>query len=150
MAMSRSLGASLFTTLPPMRSSPSLMSSRPAIMLRVVDLPQPDGPTRIMNSPSAMSRFILSTASAPSGYLLVTFSRMISATATPVLRADLRADVRLALDRAGRQPGHDAALEEHDEDDDRDGDDHRRRRQRGDDHGEGLERGGPVHLGRLL
>ena len=67
MAMSRSLGAMLFTTLPPMRSSPEVMSSSPAIMLRVVDLPHPDGPTRITNSPSAMSMLILSTASAPSG-----------------------------------------------------------------------------------
>ena len=67
MAMSRSFGALLFTTLPPMRSSPSVMSSSPAIMLSVVDFPQPDGPTRITNSPSAMSRLMSSTASAPSG-----------------------------------------------------------------------------------
>ena len=59
MAMSRSLGAALFTTLPPIRSSPSVMSSRPAIMFSVVDLPQPDGPTRMTNSPSAMSRLIV-------------------------------------------------------------------------------------------
>src|SRR5580698_2885812 len=118
--MSRSLGASLFTTLPPMRSSPSLMSSSPAIMFRVVDFPQPDGPTRIMNSPSAMSRLILSTASWPSGKRLVTLSRMISATCYSFTTRR-----SLALDRAGRQPGHDAALEEHHEDDDRDSDDHR-------------------------
>ncbi len=71
MAMSRSLGALLFTTFPPMRSSPAEMSSRPAIMFSVVDLPQPDGPTRMTNSPSAMSRLMLSTASAPSGKRLV-------------------------------------------------------------------------------
>ena len=52
MAMSRSFGALSFTTFPPMRSSPELMSSSPAIMLRVVDFPHPDGPTRMMNSPS--------------------------------------------------------------------------------------------------
>ena len=67
MAMSRSFGALSFTTFPPMRSSPSVMSSSPAIMLRVVDLPHPDGPTRMTNSPSAMSRLTSSTASAPSG-----------------------------------------------------------------------------------
>ncbi len=60
-------GAMLLTTLPPIRSSPSLMSSSPAIMLSVVDFPQPEGPTRITNSPSAISRLMLSTASAPSG-----------------------------------------------------------------------------------
>ena len=55
MAMSRSRGGLSFTTSPPMRSSPSLMSSSPAIMRSAVDFPQPEGPTKIMNSPSAMS-----------------------------------------------------------------------------------------------
>ena len=32
------------------------MSSSPATMFSVVDFPQPDGPTRMMNSPSAISR----------------------------------------------------------------------------------------------
>ena len=80
MAMSRSFGALLFTTLPPMRSSPSVMSSRPAIMFSVVDFPQPDGPTRMTNSPSAMSRLMSLTASAPSGKRLVTWSSTMSAT----------------------------------------------------------------------
>ena len=44
MAMSRSFGALSLTTWPPIRSSPSVMSSSPAIMLSVVDFPQPDGP----------------------------------------------------------------------------------------------------------
>jgi hypothetical protein len=56
------------------------MSSSPAIMFRQVDFPQPDGPTRIMNSPSAMSRLASSTAVVPSGNRLVTWSRVISAT----------------------------------------------------------------------
>ena len=43
------------------------MSSSPAIMLRVVDFPHPDGPTRMMNSPSRMSRLMSFTAIAPSG-----------------------------------------------------------------------------------
>ena len=65
--MSRSLGALSLTTWPPMRSSPAVMSSSPAIMFSVVDFPQPDGPTRMMNSPSAMFRLKSSTAIAPSG-----------------------------------------------------------------------------------
>ena len=69
--MSRSLGDLSLTTWPPMRSSPELMSSSPAIMLSVVDFPQPEGPTRMMNSPSAMSRLMSSTATAPSGKRLV-------------------------------------------------------------------------------
>ena len=65
--MSRSFGARSLTTSPPMISSPSEMSSSPAIIRSAVDFPQPDGPTRIMNSPSAMSRSIALTASVPSG-----------------------------------------------------------------------------------
>src|SRR4051812_45416789 len=55
--MSRSFGGTLFTTRSPMRISPPLISSRPAIMRSSVDLPQPEGPTSTQNSPSAMSTF---------------------------------------------------------------------------------------------
>ncbi len=41
------------------------MSSRPAIMFSVVDFPHPDGPTRMMNSPSAMVSDRSFTAAAP-------------------------------------------------------------------------------------
>ena len=61
--MSRSLGARSFTTSPPIFSSPSLMSSSPAIIRSAVDFPQPDGPTRITNSPSLISRSMSLTAS---------------------------------------------------------------------------------------
>src|SRR5262249_25755598 len=53
--MSRSLGGTRLPTLPPMAISPSEISSRPAIIRRSVDLPQPDGPTSTQNSPSAMA-----------------------------------------------------------------------------------------------
>jgi len=56
------------------------MSSSPAIMFRQVDFPQPEGPTRIMNSPSPMSRLASLTAVVPSGNRLLTWSRTISAT----------------------------------------------------------------------
>ena len=52
MAMSRSFGGRLLTTRSPMRISPAVMFSRPAIMRSKVDLPQPDGPTSTTNSPS--------------------------------------------------------------------------------------------------
>src|SRR5690349_18035559 len=55
MAMSRSFGATLFTTRPPMAISPAVMFSSPAIMRSSVDLPQPEGPTRMTNSPSSIS-----------------------------------------------------------------------------------------------
>jgi hypothetical protein len=42
---------------PPMEISPPEISSSPATMRSSVDLPQPDGPTMTMNSPSAISAF---------------------------------------------------------------------------------------------
>src|SRR3984957_6045519 len=66
MAMSRSFGATELTIRPSMRISPSLAVSRPAIMARSVDLPQPDGPTSAMNSPVCASRSIpLRTSTEP-------------------------------------------------------------------------------------
>ena len=44
--------------LPSKKISPPLALSRPARMRRVVDFPQPDGPTSTVNSPSARSRSI--------------------------------------------------------------------------------------------
>src|SRR5689334_19490810 len=52
MATSRSFGGRLFTTRSPIRISPAVIFSRPAIIRSKVDLPQPDGPTRTTNSPS--------------------------------------------------------------------------------------------------
>ena len=66
MPMPRSLGSSQVTFLPLMKIWPSVMSSRPAMQLSSVDLPQPDGPSSTMNSPSAMSRLsLLSTFTLP-------------------------------------------------------------------------------------
>ena len=53
--MSRSFGGRSLTRLSPMRISPPLISSSPAIMRSSVDLPQPEGPTSTVNEPSAMS-----------------------------------------------------------------------------------------------
>src|SRR5215211_540587 len=115
--MSRSFGAIWLTTVSPIFTSPSEMSSSPAIIRSAVDFPDPDGPTRIMNSPSLMSRSMFRTASKPSGYRLVILSRTIS---------DIRASSSLSLHSARGQSGHDTTLEEQYEDDDRDGDDDRR------------------------
>ena len=60
MPMPRSLGSSQVTFLPLMKTCPSVMSSSPAMQLSRVDLPQPDGPSRTMNSPSRTEMFILS------------------------------------------------------------------------------------------
>ena len=56
MPMPRSFGSSQVTFLPLMKIWPSETSSSPAMQLSRVDLPQPDGPSSTMNSPSATSR----------------------------------------------------------------------------------------------
>src|SRR5216684_5670362 len=58
MAMSRSFGGMSLTTRPPISTIPALGRSSPATMLSSVDLPQPDGPTRTVNSPLSISRSI--------------------------------------------------------------------------------------------
>src|SRR5215208_8525343 len=60
------------------------MSISPAMRLRVVVLPQPDGPTRATNSPSSTSRETRSTATT-SPYVLVTSRRV-----TPAMLISLR------------------------------------------------------------
>src|SRR4029079_5892625 len=80
--MSRDLGGRFVTSLPSIRMRPLSTSSSPASMRRLVDLPQPEGPTRTRNSPSAMSRFSASPAGreAP-GYRRVAWSNVIGAMA---------------------------------------------------------------------
>src|ERR1700755_1246001 len=54
--MSRSFGATEFTRRSPMKISPEVTLSRPAIIASSVDLPQPEGPTSATNSPVLASR----------------------------------------------------------------------------------------------
>jgi hypothetical protein len=63
--------------------SPDVMSSRPTIIRSSVDFPHPDGPTRIMNSPSAMSMLTSLTAGKPSPYSLTMFFMVMAAIRTP-------------------------------------------------------------------
>ena len=56
MAMPRSPGSCLLTSRPLIRIWPEEISSRPAIVFKSVDLPQPEGPTMTMNSPCATER----------------------------------------------------------------------------------------------
>ena len=57
--------------------SPSVGVSRPAIILSVVVLPQPEGPNSETNSPFLISMFRLSTASEPLPNCFVTFTNLI-------------------------------------------------------------------------
>src|ERR1035437_3963740 len=76
--MSRSRDGTLLTTRSPIFTTPLVMSSSPATIRSAVVLPQPDGPTRTMNSPSPIARDSASTAFVPSGYTL-----LICSNATP-------------------------------------------------------------------
>src|SRR5262245_27475530 len=105
-------GVSL-TRSPSMRNSPSLISSSPAIMRSSVDLPQPDGPTKTTNSPSAMSM------SAP-----WTTSKLPKRLTTLVR---VTAAILLLLDRAGGDAGDEMALQQHEDDEHRHGQHHRAR-----------------------
>src|SRR4051794_10905073 len=49
-------------SLPSSAMRPEVIDSKPAIMFRVVVLPEPLGPSRVMNSPARISRSIPSTA----------------------------------------------------------------------------------------
>src|SRR3989442_13452532 len=105
--MSRSLGGTRFTTLPPIAISPSVISSRPAIMRSKVDLPHPDGPTSAQRSPSAIS------TSTPRITWVVPKCLWTVRIATPAkapplsLRRPPRALDHDVVRAAGRKPGDD-------------------------------------------
>ena len=56
MAMPRFDGATSLTTRPSISSVPEVIVSRPEMQRSSVDLPQPEGPTKTMNSPDWISR----------------------------------------------------------------------------------------------
>src|SRR5262245_8803067 len=87
MAMSRSIGGTSLTTVSSIRISPEVTASSPAIMRRVVVLPQPEGPTKTTNSRSWICRSTSFTACVVSNFLL-SLRTMTSA-------------MTLSLDRAG-------------------------------------------------
>src|SRR5919109_1725472 len=83
--MSRSFGDRSVTWMSSMRISPAVTSSSPARSRRIVDLPQPDGPTSTMNSPSRISSETSSTATTSSSNTFVTPSRTIVAISLSLL-----------------------------------------------------------------
>src|SRR5262245_27669907 len=108
MAISRSFGGTSFTTRPPIEIVPALICSRPATTRSAVDLPQPDGPTRIRNSPSGTSRVSPSSATTGPGYTLVAPSNVTLATrlALQPLRRDAADEVPLRQQEQHDQRDH--------------------------------------------
>src|SRR5215831_2366991 len=84
MAMRRSRGVRSFTTRPPIRISPAVGVSRPAIIRKSVVFPEPEGPRKTRNSPSRVSKSTLLTApSSPSLKTLVRFRVSTTAIKPP-------------------------------------------------------------------
>src|ERR671936_1345395 len=83
--MSRSFGATSFTTRSPIRTWPAVISSRPATIRSEVVFPHPDGPTSTISAPSSTDRFRSETATVPSSNTFVTPSSTISAMASSAL-----------------------------------------------------------------
>src|SRR5690349_24802523 len=105
--MSRSIGWRPFTTRPPIAISPSVRSSSPAVSRSTVVLPEPEGPTSTTNSPSAISRSTLSTATQPPSKTFVTPLRTTSAIAGDQVAVPEGAALRhppLALEVDGDDP----------------------------------------------
>src|SRR5215472_4217896 len=90
--MSRSIGGRSLMTLSSIRMRPEVIDSSPATIRNVVVLPQPDGPTRTMNSLSRMPRFTSLTACTSSNFLF----RLWMWTSAIALSFQM-----LSLDRAG-------------------------------------------------
>src|SRR5947209_1747718 len=103
MAMRRSRGLRSFTTRPPMRISPAVGCSRPAIMRRRVVFPEPDGPRKTRNSPSLVTRFTSLTApNSPSLNTLVRFRVSTTAIQSSVLFKSLKNTLVLGFSGLGR------------------------------------------------
>src|SRR3984957_14659356 len=108
--MSRAFGGRPVTPRPPISNWPAVMVSSPAIMLRVVVLPHPDGPTSTTNEPSAISRLsCVMTSCAPKRFS--TSMRETLDTSAPFLPAS-------TLDRADKIAGGDPAIGKNEQDHD--------------------------------
>src|SRR6185437_16433988 len=118
--MSRSLGCTKVTSVSPISTRPPSSGSRPASMRSAVVFPDPDGPTRTMNSPSLMSRFRASTAGGTSfAYMRVADTNFTLAIADlRLVRHRMRGHSGLSLDgshgqAADQRPLRDPSHEDH-------------------------------------
>src|SRR6267378_1023744 len=91
--MSRSIGGNSLMTLSSIRIRPDVIDSSPATILNVVVLPQPEGPTKTMNSLSWIARLTSLTAWTSSNFLF----RLWIWTSAITLSVQM-----LSLDRAGQ------------------------------------------------
>src|SRR5690242_11062454 len=111
--MSRSRDGTWLTTRSPIFSTPREMSSRPATMRSAVVLPQPDGPTRTMNSPSSMPRLRVFTAVVPPGYVFVTPSNVTPAISSSRVDSGVLTGERRTAPGGTREPRRPAGTGRH-------------------------------------
>src|SRR5205809_5368356 len=107
--MARSRGSRWVMSRSPRRIEPSSTVSRPAIIRNKVVLPQPEGPTSTMNSPSLIVRLMPSTALTPPGNVLLTPLKTISLTGAWRSAAEIaqrRRQVQLARGPSDGDPVH--------------------------------------------
>src|SRR5687767_6372408 len=114
--MSRFCGGSGSMRWSPIKISPLLGASRPAISRKIVDLPQPEGPSRMQNSPSATSKEMFFKISAAPKRFDKCF--MESAAIGPP-EFQLEPACQSAFHRARRQTAHDTTLKNQGEQDQR-------------------------------
>src|SRR6185312_4676525 len=74
MATPRARGGMSLTILPPIRRSPLVCCSSPQMMRRNVVLPQPDGPSSTMNSPSGTVSEMPLTAGTSPNFLTISLA----------------------------------------------------------------------------
>src|SRR6185369_5237377 len=99
--MSRCAARLKVTSSPPSRISPAVGSSSPAIMRKVVVLPQPDGPSMTKKAPSATLKLEpLTAVKAPK-----VFCRLVTVISAMALLRKLRGDGEEARAREQRDEG---------------------------------------------
>src|SRR4029450_8644584 len=103
--MSRSFGGRSLTIRSPITISPAVISSRPATIRKVVDLPHPEGPTRTMNSLSRTWRFTSLTACTSSYFLFRSFIITWAMNASPCSECPMVHHSRPGRASAFHRPG---------------------------------------------
>jgi hypothetical protein len=78
MPMLRFSGGRLVTSLSLNQTRPDVASSKPEMILRIVVLPEPEGPTSAVQAEPGHTSDTEPNATVPSGYTLFRFSRRIS------------------------------------------------------------------------
>src|SRR5687768_6731332 len=115
MPMLRRLAPRCVISLPETTIEPSVGYSKPAIMRRMVVLPQPEGPSRVMNSPLLTARSTLSTTAVLPNFLTMRVSCRSGSAISVGPDGGLRGKAREQSDHPHSAPGE------------REGDDSKRR-----------------------